>query len=108
MIVEACGEMRKSLCQAITSGRTIKHECNKLVDLLDAHQGMVSEEVKQCVEDMKECVVDLGGMGAFGSTQRMEMHATDVVELTEKITLTTLTVRESTQTVQETTQTIQE
>ena len=60
MIVEACGEMRKSLCQAITSGRTIKHECNKLVDLLDAHQGMVSEEVKQCVEDVKQCVEDLG------------------------------------------------
>ena len=114
--------MRKSLCQAITSGRTIKHECKKLVDFLDAHQGMVSEEVKQCVEDVKECVEDLGGMGAFGATQRMEMHATDVLEETAKITLLThavptpsravpkitLTVRESTQTVQETTQTIQE
>ena len=83
---------------------------------------MVSEEVKQCVEDMKECVEDLGGMGAFGATQRMEMHATDVLEETAKIALLTravptpsravpkitLTVRESTQTVQETTQTIQE
>ena len=122
MIVEACGEMRKSLCLAITSGRKIKHECNKLADLLDAHQGMVSEEVKQCVEGVKECVEDLGGMGAFGATQRMEMHATDVLEETAKIALLTravptpsravpkitLTVRESTQTVQETTQTIQE
>ena len=125
MIVEACGEMRQSLCLAITAGRKIKHECNKLADLLVAHQGMVSEEVKQCVEDVKECVEDLGGMGAFGATQRMEMHATDVLEETAKIKCIvrdiyavptpsravpkiTLTVRESTQTVQETTQTIQE
>ena len=109
MIVEACREMRASMCHAITSARTIKRQCNRLVELLDAHQEMVSEEVKQCVEDMKECVEDLGGMGAFGATQSLESHATDVIELTEQITLT---VRESTQqtqpTIQETTQTIQE
>ena len=102
MIVEACGEMRASVCQAITSARTIKRRCDRLVELLDAHQEMDSEAVKECVED-------LGGMGAFGATQSLESHATDVIELTEQITLT---VRESTQqtqpTIQETTQTIQE
>ena len=102
MIVEACRDMRVSMCHAIESARIIKRRCDRLVELLDADQEMDSEAVEKCVED-------LGGMGVFGATQSLESHATDVIELTEQITLT---VRESTQqtqpTIQETTQTIQE